>query len=519
MSRLNKLSARALFVAAVVLGGGFAGVYRFSDRAQAPAQDSGTLDGHLPDSATGIRCDPDMFVAPARHERGTRPPSIDAALRRRLCSVSLAVTGEGQTAAGSLPYGFDLLPVPLDVFPGLVDSNSPAYWRGESFNILNSAWSVTLRSQGGGVLGLSTPTPVTLPRPPRPGNVWIEAVWQDPETYLLYAWYHFEPADVECQTAPIIGAAVSANGGATWEDRGFVLENGYGVDCRFENGYFSGGNGDFSVIVGPDGEYLYFLFSNYQGPLREQGVAIARSAMVDRGQPGTVWKYYQGGWEEPGLGGRTSALFRTPTGWAGPRVDAFWGPSVHWNDFLQSYVMLLNRATGALWEQEGIYITFSPDLLRWSRPVKILETNEYYPQVLGLEFEASDTRAGQTVRLYVGGISAFLIQFDLAPAPLLEREVPRLETPESLMAAREAMLFASIGVARPSPESVFAGPFEAAEAPPEGELPSEGGDQDDGAPPAMEVDSTPESNEGTPLPVPESPVQPQSGSGEGVSDR
>jgi len=36
---------------------------------------------------------------------------------------------------------------------------------------------------------------------------------------------------------------------------------------------------------------------------------------------------------------------------------------------------------------------------------------EFYPQVLGLGPERTDRRAGQTVRLYVGGIFEFLIEF------------------------------------------------------------------------------------------------------------
>ena len=41
-------------------------------------------------------------------------------------------------------------------------------------------------------------------------------------------------------------------------------------------------------------------------------------------------------------------------------VDAFWGPSVHWNMYLGQYVMLLNHAKDANWSQEGIYVSFAP---------------------------------------------------------------------------------------------------------------------------------------------------------------
>ena len=36
------------------------------------------------------------------------------------------------------------------------------------------------------------------------------------------------------------------------------------------------------------------------------------------------------------------------------KVDAFWGPSVHWNSAIEQYVMLLNRAKDEEYTQEGI---------------------------------------------------------------------------------------------------------------------------------------------------------------------
>src|SRR5205823_13170351 len=56
------------------------------------------------------------------------------------------------------------------------------------------------------------------------------------------------------------------------------------------------------------------------------------------------------------------------------RVNAFWGPSVHWNVYLEQYVMLLNRAKDESYTQEGIYVSFAPrldDPRLWSPPEKI----------------------------------------------------------------------------------------------------------------------------------------------------
>ena len=96
-------------------------------------------------------------------------------------------------------------------------------------------------------------------------------------------------------------------------------------------------------------------------------------------------------------------------------VDAFWGPSVHWNTYLQQYVMLLNHAKDAAWSQEGIYVSFAPridDPSLWTKPVKILDGGAWYPQVMGLEDgSGTDKDAGRWARFFMGGVSEHLIQF------------------------------------------------------------------------------------------------------------
>jgi hypothetical protein len=303
------------------------------------------------------------------------------------------------------------LPAEEQRFPAEVDSNSPSFWVDGVFSVFNSTGK-TFLSTGSAVQNLADPVEVTLPRPDRPGSAWIEAIWREPDTGVLYGWYHFEPGDIGCLTAPIIGAAMSFDGGRTWEDRGFVLENPHGIDCDFVNGFFVGGNGDFSVILGPEGKYFFFMFSNYIGPAKEVGIGMARSSVQDRGQPGTLSKLYQGSWTEPGIGGLSTAIFKSTTGWSGPVVDAYWGPSIHWNEYLKVYVVLMNRTYGTIWEQEGIYIAFSSDLTAWTAPLKILETSSFYPQIVGLGANGTDTLGGQEMRIFVHGVSNFVLSFE-----------------------------------------------------------------------------------------------------------
>ena len=99
------------------------------------------------------------------------------------------------------------------------------------------------------------------------------------------------------------------------------------------------------MILDQDQRYFYFLFDNYSGPLEHQGVAIARMQFEDRANPvGNVHKYYVGAWDEPGVSGFVTPIFRAAVSWEGSNTDALWGPSIHWNTHLNNYVAVLNRS-------------------------------------------------------------------------------------------------------------------------------------------------------------------------------
>lgn len=315
-------------------------------------------------------------------------------------------------------------PAVRNTLPTRIDGNSPAFWRDGRLFLFSSTGNPEMLSEssndqfGGWRSEIVTVHGQHIP-------LWIESAWQA-EDGILFVWYHHEPGrvcpDDRDLTAPRIGAGFSFDGGRTIEDLGFVLETGYGIDCESDNGFFAGGHGDFSVVPDPEGEYLYFFFTNYSGPTGDQGVVTARMRIADRWQPsGNVFKYYQGRWEEPGIGGRTTAIFPAAKSWQREDTDSFWGPSVHWNTHLERYVMLLNRACCRPgWPQEGIYLSMNNDLSRpeaWPSPTKLMEGSQigygpgYYPQVLGLGEGETDSLAGERARLYIHGISNWEIVF------------------------------------------------------------------------------------------------------------
>jgi len=315
----------------------------------------------------------------------------------------------------------EVRPAPPEYLPAPVDSNSPAFWDSNGrFNILTSTGTTLLARGRDQFLYDDDLDQVFVDSPNQP--LWIEAVWQDEDGTLL-AWYHHEPINV-CPnnglTTPMIGALISTDGGRTFQDLGIVLSSGEPANCRAENGYFAGGHGDFSVIRDEMSGDFFFLFGNYSGDRSSQGVAIARMRFEDRYAPaGAVWKYFEGGWTEPGIGGRMTAVLPARREWEFADADSFWGPSIHWNTYLGKYVVLLNRSCcKPMWPQEGIYASFITDLgdpASWSAPRKILSDigfgPGFYPQILGLGPGETDRAAGQRSRLYIHGVSHWELVF------------------------------------------------------------------------------------------------------------
>lgn len=334
---------------------------------------------------------------------------------------------------------FDLRDAPLVELPGApwpgtdrfgaTDCNNPVHWDGGTMYVFSSVLH-PYRSSGPDLFHLAGP-PQRIDfgdgQTWKMGGRWFEATWRD-EGENLYAWYHNEPPDV-CErrkprdwfvTAPRIGVAVSHDNSLNWRDMGIVLESPPdALVCDTPNGYFAGGNGDFSVILDGRGEYLYFLISTYHRDVAEQGISIARMPYADRDDPvGKVVKWHQGGWSEPGLGGHVTPIIPARVDWHAPMPDAFWGPSIHWNTYLKRYVMLFNRSIDPHWKQEGVYLSSSANLDdpgAWSSPTKVLGdlgADEWYPQVIGTNAGESDKLAGRVARLFVRGKSRWEIIFN-----------------------------------------------------------------------------------------------------------
>jgi hypothetical protein len=329
-----------------------------------------------------------------------------------------------------------LLPAPRLAMPGAIDSNVPMTW-----DLVDGQWRLFAFTSWGGIPALSSGTSLDRMQrvgdvsvEPHPGwGVWIESVIGD-ESSAWYGYYHHEIAAEICNT-PVrsilrISAVRSLDRGLTWQDLGPVLEGPpNGIICTTPNAYVVGGVGDLTAMPDPGRQYLYLFFSQYSSDPEAQGVGVARLAWADRDEPGgkiTVWR--EGAWvptRPADASDGTSPEWEYPAGtplvrpskpWhGGADADAFWGPSVHWNTYLQRYVMLLNRTRDERFNNEGLYVSFArtlDDPRGWSSPRKIMNGGGWYPQVAGLEAHTgTDKLAGQRARFFITGRSEHYIDF------------------------------------------------------------------------------------------------------------
>lgn len=330
------------------------------------------------------------------------------------------------------------------VLPGSVDSNSPMVWDLEDGQ--RKLFAMTSHSGMPGIAsGLSLDrlgARIEVSLLPHPGHgVWMEAIVSD-EVETWYGFYHNELPATVCGRAdrfvPRIGAAQSTDRGRNWQNLGIVLQaEQSSTACRSSNRYVIGGVGDLSVMLDANKAYLYIFYSQYQRLASAQGVAVARLRWANRDRPsGRVEIWRDGVWDgharqaerapaQAGmLRGRLEWVYPAATPLVAPslawhdndnKVDAFWGPSVHWNTAIARYVMLLNRAKDENYTQEGVYVSYAPrldDPRLWSTPRRLLSGGKWYPQVVGsFQVSGTDKVAGASARFFMSGRSDWVINF------------------------------------------------------------------------------------------------------------
>jgi hypothetical protein len=365
-----------------------------------------------------------------------------AGLALAASAVLLAADARAEPA---LP-NFSLRPASLIQMPGVkeyhfqhaIDSNSPLHWDGGTLYLFNS-FLHPYRTSGPDIEHLGNQTRVHLGHIDDLLDMWIEATWKDDDG-TLYGAFHHEPDGVcvsneHLPTAPKIGWLKSEDNGNTWKDLGFIVTaSPCAINCKTESPWDAGGTGDFVFLLDHRKQYFYFYGTSYDPRFAEQGVWAARMAYADRNNPsGKVLKWHNGGWNEPALWGHVTPVFPASRDYHTKDGSMFWGPSIHWNTYLNTYVMVLNHAINTHLDADGIYICFNRDIANprgWSKPAMLIDlpgirkataggetglsdvlNNGWYPQVIGTAKGETDKLAGRTARLFLGGLSNFEIVF------------------------------------------------------------------------------------------------------------
>lgn len=311
------------------------------------------------------------------------------------------------------------------------DSNAPLHWDRSTLYLFNS-YSHPWRSSGPDLTHLGEGISTKLGDLNDKLDIWLEATYKDDDG-ALYGAYHYEP-DLVCfsnkhlPTMPRIGWLRSRDNGAVWEDLGFIIEaRPCARRCDTASPWDAGGTGDFVFLPDVQHEYFYFFVTSYDSRVAQQGVFAARMRYSDRNNPsGRVLKWHNGEWSEPGLWGSVTPVFPSERDYHRADGSMFWGPSVHWNTYLETYVMLLNHAIDTRLNADGIYVSFNMSLddpVGWSKPKMILDSqqvraamagssvsqsklnNGWYPQVIGTAKGGTDKLAGRTARLFMAGVS------------------------------------------------------------------------------------------------------------------
>jgi hypothetical protein len=323
--------------------------------------------------------------------------------------------------------------------PGEIDSSNPLVWDlvdgSPRLFVLTSWGGVPIHSAGPSLDRLQRGAPAVFN--PHPGDgVWMEAIVPD-AAGTWYGFYHHErparPCGRDDRQLPNIGAARSVDRGRTWDDLGIILDAPANSHvCESSNRFVFGGVGDVTAALDADGQNLYLYYSQYMRDAATQGVAVARLAWADRDAPiGKLSIWNAGAWlpvaraSEAGDGDVDSWVYPAGTPLvaatrpfhdASPAADVFWGASIHWNTYLEQYVMLLNRAKDDQFNNEGIYVSFATtvdDPNRWSAPKKIMNGGGWYPQAIGVEAgSGTDKLAGRRARFFLTGRSEHMIEFE-----------------------------------------------------------------------------------------------------------
>ncbi len=226
------------------------------------------------------------------------------------------------------------------------------------------------------------------------GSPWIQSIYKDPSSGHLLGFVHTENVNGGYGR---VGLAYSKNNGNTWKYLGYII-----APHHDWNGYSQMLSGGPYIIVG-DYFYTYFNEAKTSGSSEQLPLSVARASVSDVIQAAendtvTVWhKYYNGSWDELGLGGNSTPIFY-PGGTASLGI----GWQMSYNTYLGQYIY-------TYCDSVGLNLSTSYDGLEWSAPVRIHKSKTgFFDSYCSIVGNGDDPyRSGQTFSVYV-------VQMDLS---------------------------------------------------------------------------------------------------------
>lgn len=213
------------------------------------------------------------------------------------------------------------------------------------------------------------------------GGAWLYTVLPSCEGRML-GFYHAEdhtfPHSPESHFIAYksIARCTSEDSGLTWKNREQVLT---AYRPKPKRAAWSG-LGDHCIVWDEASKQLLCFF-------QEEGLLCMAASQDPQGRVGSWRKWHNGGFKEPGIGGRATpiaAFAKHPGG----------NPSILWNTFLQRWLIAWHGWSGDLW------ISSSPNLMDWTPPRLLLQRPSsrgkvWYPTLIG----QSDKTGGENLWL------------------------------------------------------------------------------------------------------------------------
>ena len=172
----------------------------------------------------------------------------------------------------------------------------------------------------------------------------------------------------------LLGLAISSDQGQHWTDIGEIIR--FNMPFSYQGQPAPGAIGDPPLVVSPDGKYFYIYFLDWLKSGVNTTASIARAPIAEVLQAafgGSVHyaapfeKYYQGAWDQPGIGGASTDLI--PEGHYGG------GNNVAYNSYIHRYMMLNS-------DSQNYSYAESPDGLLWTDTI-FLGMLGYLPEIAG----------------------------------------------------------------------------------------------------------------------------------------